>query len=421
MLVAGKTGSVVDDRGGHRGSRRDLRRSGGVRRVRFDLGARPFLVLFELTGACDLACRHCRAEACPDPEDGELSTAEVTRVLDDLASAGSPRPVVVLTGGDPLRRDDLVEVVAHGSRAGLVMAVSPAGTSRADPRRLGELRDAGARTVSFSLDGASRETHDAFRRVDGSFAWTVAAVRAAHEVGLRVQVNTTVCAGTVSELPAVCRLVATLGAELWSVFFLVPTGRGSALRGLSAGETEDVLGFLDDVAGVVALKTTEAPAFTRMVLSRRFGERPGTGALYGQLREALAVEWPQFEQLRAAGSSSGHPAGSQGARRRSPLVVRPGNGVVFVSRHGEVSPSGFLPLVVGNVRERPLSEIYASAPLLRALRDPSQLSGRCGRCAYREVCGGSRAQAYAASGDPFAEDPTCAYQPAGAATSVGLG
>lgn len=398
-----------------------MRRPGGVRRVRFDLGTRPFLVLFELTGACDLACRHCRAEACPDPGEGELSTAEVAGVLDDLASLGSPRPVVVLTGGDPLRRDDLTEVVAHGSRAGLVMAVSPAGTLRAGARRLGELRDAGARTVSLSLDGASRDTHDAFRGVDGSFAWTIAAARAAREVGLRVQVNTTVCAETVSELPAVCRLVATLGADLWSVFFLVPTGRGRGLRGLSAAETEDVLGFLDDVAGVVALKTTEAPAFTRMVLARRLGERPGTGALYQQLREALAVEWPQFGQLLVAGSMSGQPAGSRGDRRRSPLVVRPGNGVVFVSRNGEVSPSGFLPLVVGNVRERPLSEIYASAPLLRALRDPSRLSGRCGRCAYREVCGGSRAQAYAASGDPFADDPTCPHQPAGADTSGALG
>lgn len=417
----GKTRSVVDDRGGLRGSRRELRPPGGVRRVRFDRGARPFLVLFELTRACDLACRHCRAEACPDPDDGELCTAEVCAVLDDLASLGAPRPVVVLTGGDPLQREDLTEVVAHGSDAGLVMAVSPAGTPRADLRRLRELRAAGARTVSFSLDGGNQESHDAFRGVDGSFAWTVAAVGAARQVGLRVQVNTTVCADTVSELPALCRLVSTLGADLWSVFFLVPTGRGRALRGLSAVETEDVLGFLDDVAGVVALKTTEAPAFTRMVLARRFGERPGTGALYGQLRERLAVEWPQFEQLRAASGVAGHPAGSTGARRRSPLVVRPGNGVVFVSRKGEVSPSGFLPITVGNVRERPLSEIYASAPLLAELRDLSRLSGRCGYCAYREVCGGSRAQAYAASGDLFGEDPTCAYQPAVSDAAAALG
>ena len=421
MVGLGKTRIVVDDRGGHQGSRRELRPTGGLRRVRFDLGARPFLILFELTGACDLACRHCRAEACPDPEDGELSTAEVRAVLDDLASLGSPRPVVVLTGGDPLRRDDLAELVAHGSDAGLVVAVSPAGTPRADHGRLAELRAAGARTVSLSLDGANRQSHDAFRGVDGSFGWTVAAARAAREVGLRVQVNTTVCADTVSELPAICRLVARLEAELWSVFFLVPTGRGRRLRGLSAEETEDVLGFLDDVAEAVALKTTEAPAFTRVVLARRLGERPETGALYEQLRERLAVEWPQFEQLRAASGVAGHPAGSGSARRRSPLVVRPGNGVVFVSRKGEVSPSGFLPLAVGNVRERPLSEIYASAPLLRELRDPSRLGGRCGRCAYREVCGGSRAQAYAASGDPFGDDPTCSYQPAGSDIAAALG
>lgn len=401
--------------------RRERRRAGGVRRVRFDLGTRPFLVLFELTRACDLACRHCRAEACSEAEDGELRTAEVWGVLDDLASLGPPRPVVVLTGGDPLQRADLAEVVAHGSDAGLVVAVSPAGTPRANRQRLAELRGAGARTVSLSFDGGNPASHDAFRGTDGSFGWTFAAAEAAREVGLRVQVNTIVCADTVMELPAICRLVAGLDADLWSVFFLVPTGRGRGLRALSATETEDVLGFLDDVAGVVPLKTTEAPAFTRVVLARRLGERPATGELYERLRDRLAVEWPQFEAFQEQRSVSVHPAGSTGGRRRAPLVVRPGNGVVFVSRRGDVRPSGFLPLTVGNVRERPLSEIYASAPLLRDLRDPSRLSGRCGRCAYRDVCGGSRAQAYAASGDPFADDPTCLHLSPGVGVAASLG
>lgn len=399
--------------------RRERRRA-GVRQVRFDLGARPFLVLFELTRACDLACRHCRAEACSEAEDGELRTDEVCGVMDDLASLGPPRPVVVLTGGDPLQRADLADVVAHGSDAGLVVAVSPAGTPRADRQRLAGLRGAGARTVSLSFDGGNPASHDVFRGTDGSFGWTLAAAKAAREVGLRVQVNTTVCADTVMELPAILRLVTGLDADLWSVFFLVPTGRGRGLPALSAAETEDVLGFLDDVAGVVPLKTTEAPAFTRVVLARHLGDRPATGELYDRLRDRLAVEWPQLEALQERGSVTGHPAGSTGGRRRAPLVVRPGNGVVFVSRRGDVRPSGFLPLTVGNVRERRLSEIYASAPLLRDLRDPSRLSGRCGRCAYRDVCGGSRAQAYAASGDPLADDPTCLHlsPDAGVATAL---
>ncbi len=346
----------------------------GIRRVRFDLAARPFLVLVELTRACDLACRHCRAEARARPEPDDLTTEEVRALLDDLASLGPPRPVVVLTGGDPLRRADLTELVAHGARGGLAMAVAAAGTERVGRTSLAELRRAGAGALSLSIDGADRGAHDAFRGVAGSFDWTLAAARAAKEVGLRLQVNTTVCSETVSELPAIYRLITELEANLWSAFFLVPTGRGRLLGALSAADTEEVLGFLAGVGGAVPVKTTEAPAFRRVVLSRQ--------------------------------------PGAPGRRRRAPLAVGEGNGVVFVSHRGDVQPSGFLPLVAGNVREQRLTEIYSSAPLFRALRDPGRLAGRCGRCEYREVCGGSRAHAFAASGDPLGEDPTCPWEPA---------
>ncbi|MHB1787653.1 MAG: radical SAM protein, partial [Acidimicrobiales bacterium] len=206
----------------------------GLRRLHFDLGARPFLVLFELTRSCGLACRHCRADAVSARHPDELSTKEVRAVLDDLSSLGAPRPIVVFTGGDPLCRADLVALVRHGARAGLSIAVSPAGTPLASRGRLAALRHAGAGAVSFSLDGASPAAHDGFRRVTGSFAWTLAGCQAAQAVGLRLQINTTVSAETVSELPAICRLVAELGANLWSVFFLVPTGRARSLRALSA-------------------------------------------------------------------------------------------------------------------------------------------------------------------------------------------
>lgn len=377
----------------------------GVRRLRFDTDTRPLLVLFELTRACALACRHCRAEAASEPDPGELTTAEVSTVLDDLAAAGAPRPLVVFTGGDPLQRPDLVQLVHHGRSAGLSVAVSPAGTPRATPEALAALRAAGAGAVSFSIDGSTPSVHDDFRRVDGSFAWTVAGCRAATAAGLRLQVNTTVTAENVLDLPAICRLVDDLGAGLWSVFFLIPVGRGASLRALGPAETEDVLAFLADAAEIVPLKTTEAPAFRRVLIQRQQAvpvgdtRRSATGSLRAELRRRL-------DALALSPRAPRH----DGPQRR-PLAVGDGRGVVFVSHIGEVQPSGFLPLVVGNVRELPLSTIYASSPLLRSLRDPSMLKGRCGWCELREVCGGSRAQAFARTGDPLAEDPSCGYDP----------
>lgn len=392
----------------------------GVRVPKLDVRLRPFLVLFELTRACDLACRHCRAEAQPQGHPDELTTAEAAAVLDDLAGLGPPRPTVVLTGGDPFKRDDLADLVHHGARLGLSVAVSPSGTPLATGTRLRRLRGAGARAVSLSIDGATPAAHDAFRRVPGSFELTVGACRAAVDAGLRLQVNTTVTAGTVSDLPDILHLVAGLGAGLWSVFFLVSTGRGRDLAPLSATETEEVLHFLFDASGVVPLKTTEAPHYRRVVAERMSGgSGPGPGgaqyaSLTVRLRDLGDLSGPESQAHpsrsgplpSSAGSATGtaHP-------RRSPLAVGDGRGVVFVSHVGDVSPSGFLPLVVGNVRRAPLSAIYREAPLLRALRDPYRLGGRCGRCPYRAVCGGSRARAHAVYGDPLAEDPACSYEP----------
>lgn len=387
-----------------------------VRQLRYDLDERPFLVLFETTRACDLACVHCRAEAQSACDPDELSTVEVNAVLDDLATAGSPRPIVVLTGGDPFKRADLLELIAHGSALGLAMAVSPSGTPLATEANLAGVRAAGAGVVSFSLDGAGPDTHDAFRGVAGSFALTVAACRAARRVGLRLQVNTTLTATTVDELPETVRLVRDLDAGLWSVFFLVPTGRGRQLGALGPDEVEDVLHLLAVASSTITLKTTEAPQYRR-VLHQRAEPSAGDGAgergplyhrLHDRLHEALAEVPPNAGTVTTR--HAGHPVG---ASRRAPLAVGDGSGVVFVSHVGEVFPSGFLPLSVGNVRDRSLTELYRTSPLLRALRDRDALGGACGRCEFRQVCGGSRAQAYAVTGDPMAADPNCPYRPGG--------
>ena len=376
--------------------------SNPIRTLHSDVAERPFMVIWEVTRACALACAHCRADAMPCRDPRELSTEEGMALLDDLASYGPPRPMVVLTGGDPFEREDLVDLVAHGTAAGLHISLSPSVTPRLSIEALRALRVAGAHVVSLSLDGASPDTHDAFRGIDGTFVATIAAASTVREAGLRLQINTTVTAGNVTELPDMLDLVARMDPALWSVFFLVPTGRGQLLEPLSAGDVEQVMWWLHDVSGVVPVKTTEAPHFRRIAIQRAgdpLGAEPD-GALLEDLRRRTSTHRPR------SSDRTGRPG-----RVRPPLAVNAGRGFAFIDHVGMVQPSGFLPLPVGSVAERPFSSIYREAPLLRVLRDPGALGGRCGRCEFRAVCGGSRSHAFAATGDPLAEDPGCSYNP----------
>ncbi len=386
-----------------------------VRSLHQDLSDRPFIVIWEVTRACALACRHCRAEAQPQRHPLELSTAEGKAFLEDLASLGAPRPMVVLTGGDPVERPDLVELVAHGTSLGLPVSIAPSVTPRLRAPVLSELRRAGARTVSLSLDGACAESHDGFRGEPGVYAATWVAARRVLDAGLRLQINTTVTAGNVFELPEILDHVVGLGASLWSVFFLVQTGRGSDLAPLDAEATADVLHWLHEVADRVPIKATEAPQFRRLALQRasvppeQLDERFPPGAHRRALRAATGL------RPRSVSSRVVEP----GRSPRPPLDVNAGKGFAFVDHLGRVQPSGFLPVVAGSIRETPFTELYRTSPLFRSLRDPDAFGGRCGRCEFRTVCGGSRSSAYAATGDPLAEDPSCAYVPAGGVVPVG--
>jgi radical SAM protein len=376
-----------------------------VRHLRHDVDQQPFIVIWEVTRACDLVCQHCRADAVRDRHPFELTTAEGRALLDDIARFGPPHPLVVLTGGDPFTRRDLVDLVAHGAALGLHVALSPSVTPRLDRGALTELRAAGAGSVSLSLDGADAVIHDGFRGVDGVFAATLDAAELVRELGFRLQINTTVTQTTWPGLPEVLRRVVDLGAFLWSVFFLVGTGRGAHLQALSADEVEDVLHWLADVAHHVPVKTTEAPHFRRVVLQRAQAatDAPaapfGLGPIYRDLRgqlDALRLRQPLPERVP-----------------RPPLDVNAGRGFVFVDHLGAVYPSGFLPLPAGSVRDRSLVELYREAPLLQSLRRPDGFGGRCGVCEFRTVCGGSRSRAYVSAQDPLAEDPSCSYQPIG--------
>lgn len=370
-----------------------------VRQLHHDPGDRPMITIWEVTRACALVCRHCRADAQHRAHPRQLTTEQGKALLDDIAGFGTPYPIVVLTGGDPFERPDLADLVRHGTSLGLHVALSPSVTPRLTPEVLAELREAGAPALSLSLDGATAETHDAFRGVPGVFDDTLRAARWVKDEGFRLQLNTTVTQANIEELPQVLRTVIDLGVSLWSVFFLVPTGRGSVLAPLSAPEVEDVLNWLHDVSDMVAVKATEAPHYRRVAIQRARGEQAELGELHRRLTRATAeLRLGRVEKLRTP---------------RPPIDVNSGRGFAFIDHLGDVYPSGFLPQHCGNVTERSFREIYRTDPVLRALRDPSGFAGKCGVCEFREVCGGSRSHAYAVTGDLLGSDPTCVHVPAG--------
>jgi radical SAM protein len=350
----------------------------------------PFIVIWETTRACALACVHCRAEAMPRRDPRELTTDEARRLIDAVREFGDPAPLLVLTGGDPLRRPDIVDLVRYGTERGLSVSLTPSGTAAATDGRLRALKDAGLARLAVSLDGATAGTHDTFRGVHGSHRHTVRIIEHARALRLPLQINTTVCTLTVDELPALARQVEDFGVVLWALFFLIPVGRAVAGQALSADRIERVLQWAADLAlrAPFGVKTTEAPHYHRVIATRR-------GAASSGAPLAARVQAPDLV----------------GRARRA---VTDGNGFVFVDHVGRICPSGFLPSSAGNVRTDRLVAVYREHPLFRALRDPDRLGGRCGRCEFRERCGGSRARAYAAGGDPLAEDPGCAWEPASA-------
>lgn len=315
-----------------------------------------------------------------------------------MVTFGKPYPLVVLTGGDPFERGDLEELTAYGTSLGLNVSLSPSVTPRLTRERLEGLRAAGGSALSLSLDGATAHTHDAFRGFAGTFDATVDMARQVTEVGFRLQINSTITAGNVREAPALLARVIAMGAKLWSVFFLVPTGRGSSLGALSPSEREDAMHWLHDVSNLIAIKTTEGPQYRRIVLQAERGEQYRGGELYRFLTEETARILDNDTRAHTR-------------RPRPPMAINAGSGFVFIDHIGDVYPNGFLPLRCGNVKEQSLPDIYVNSPTFKKLRDPASWSGKCSVCDFADVCGGSRSTAFAMTGDPLASDPTCAYVP----------
>lgn len=365
-----------------------------------DFSVSPFLVIWETTRACALACRHCRASARPDRDPLELTTMEGLAVIDQVAALGTP--LLVLTGGDPLNRPDLLHLIRHAKKQGLRVATIPAATERLTEAVVANLKAAGLDQMALSLDFPDAARHDAFRGEPGAFARTLAAAEWARTHDLPLQINTTVCGDTASSLEEMGTLVEALGVVFWEVFFLVPTGRGTELTGLTAGECERLFGVIDRVQrkSSFIVKVTEAPHYRRFVAQRERREAGVSPRPHGPAAMPLVL-------TRSEGP--GHTVGL------APRGVNAGNGFLFISHQGEIFPSGFLPQSAGSVRSETLAHAYRHHELFVHLRRPTAFRGRCGRCEFAEICGGSRSRAFALTGDPLASDPWCAYEPAASA------
>jgi len=339
------------------------------------------LLAWETTRRCNLACAHCRAAAGLGPYEGELSTAEGKALLDDVAGLGPV--VVILTGGEPLLREDIYELSAYGASLGHRMVMAVNGTL-VTPDIARRLKDSGIQRLSISVDGASAASHDRLRQVSGAFAGAMQGIEILKQAGLPFQINTTIIAANRLELPAIYELAQKLGAAAHHVFVLVPTGRGEEIRDqlLSAADYEETLRWLlaRQKEGLLHLKPTCAPQFYRL-----------------WRQEAAA----RGEKISAA--THGMEAMTKGCLG--------GQGFAFVSYRGQVQPCGYLELPAGDLREQPFSRIWAESPLFAALRDLEGYHGKCSRCEYRKVCGGCRARAYALTQDVLGDEPLCLYEP----------
>jgi AdoMet-dependent heme synthase len=351
-----------------------------------DFSEAPFLVIWETTQACDLACRHCRASAMPLRNPLELDTAEARTLLDRIKTFGDP--LMVFTGGDPLKRPDIFKLLRHSVSIGLRTTITPSATPLLSEDAVERIHACGVSRMAVSVDGPDEASHDDFRQVPGSFARTLNALRHASRIGLETQINTTVTRYNRHRLDEIAALVGREKARLWSVFFLIVTGRAEAQDDLSAGEYEEVFDFLyrTSLHAPFDIKTTEAQHYRRYVA-----------------RQAKSLPAPRGPRPASPMNSIARQAG-----------INDGKGFMFVSHTGEIFPSGFLEISAGNVRHTSLAEVYRDSGLFRTLRDSDRLEGKCGACEFRNLCGGSRSRAYALTGNFLASDPRCVYEPAGA-------
>ena len=347
-----------------------------------DYSESPLIVYWEMTQACALACRHCRAEAMPKAHAQELTHAESKELLHQIAAFGDPLPHLILTGGDPLQRADLYELIDEATALGIDVSITPSATNLLTHEVVAKLKAHGIQSLGLSLDGSTALRHEAIRGVEGCFGWTIRAAKIAEELQLPIQVNTLVSQETVKDLPEIYELLRSLKVMRWSLFFLIAVGRGKVLQEVTAEQGEKLMQWIYRLSRVApfAIKTTEAPSYRRVALN------------------CMHAEGMTLEEIRRTSVYRG-------------FGIRDGNGIMFISNIGDIYPAGFLPLKLGNVRMNNVAKVYRNQPTFRELHAAGQFTGKCGNCEYKMLCGGSRARAFAHTGDPLESDPLCPYEP----------
>jgi len=360
-----------------------------------DFNVKPILIFWETTKACDLACKHCRASAITSALPDEMNVDQSINFISQVKDFGPPYPVLILTGGDIMKKDGLEIILQKTKELGIPVSMSPSATPLLNEDAFEMMKKYGVKSLSLSLDGAKAETHDWLRGIDGTFERTIRLSREIISRGFTLQINTAVFRKNVYELPYILKILIENKIKTWEIFFLIKTGRGIDREDLNADEYEDVNNFLEFASryGIV-IRTVESPIFRRIMVERQSSEYNG-----GQTYKSL-VEKTKEILGNPSGKVMGHTSNT-----------RDGKGIIFVSHNGDVNPSGFLPLKLGNVKEKSIVEIYQDNEILRKLRDPSNFKGRCGVCEYGDICGGSRSRAYSYYGDIFQEDPRCSYIP----------
>lgn len=356
---------------------------------------RPLFVCWEMTKACNLSCRHCRARAIKRALPGELSTEEGKRLIDQILEFGKPYPAILFTGGDPLKRADLMEQISHARELGIYTAVAASVTDLLTRETMEQFHDLDVGVMSISIDGADPQTHDSLRGVPGTWHRSMEVLQEANDIGLRIQINSTVMKSNLTQLADLFNIALMNHVAAWEVFFLVRTGRGAALENPTPEEVEDVMKFLVFAAGYgIPVRTSEGPQYRRILRESFNGAQEG-GPLYSMLVDRLK-------------SLAGNPSKEVSRHINS---TGDGKGVMFVSYNGDISPSGFLQTNLGKFPEESIVESYRNNSTFMDLRNPLKLQGKCGKCEYRGYCGGSRSRAYVETGNLMESDPLCLYEP----------
>ncbi|WP_099157190.1 TIGR04053 family radical SAM/SPASM domain-containing protein [Virgibacillus ndiopensis] len=361
-----------------------------------DYNENPFIVIWELTRACALKCLHCRAEAQYHRDPRELTFTEGKKLIDDIYEMNNP--MLVFTGGDPLERPDVFDIAEYAIKKGVRVSMTPSATPNVTKEAMQKAKDVGLARWAFSIDGHCAEIHDHFRGTSGSFDLTMKAINYLHELEMPLQINTVISKYNVDYLDELAEMVENLNCVLWSVFFLVPTGRGKESDMISPVEHERVLRWLYDLSKRVPfdIKTTAAQHYRRVVIQNKMREH-----------KSISDKDHIFYEDALMNGKTGQIDGLG----RAPKGVNDGNGFVFISHIGDVFPSGLLPIKAGNVRQTDLATIYRESEVFQNLRDPDKYKGKCGVCEFRFVCGGSRSRAYNVTGDYMESEPYCVYIP----------